>query len=45
VIKTNSHSLRVWHSKGPDSIEIWAWAFTDRASPSDVKEAIRKIAA
>ena len=45
VIKTNSHSLRVWHPKGPDSIEIWAWAFTDRAAPPEVKETIRKIAA
>ena len=38
VIKTNSHSLRVWHPKGPDSIEIWAWSFTDRAAPPEVKE-------
>ena len=45
VIKTNSHSLRVWHPKGPDSIEIWAWAFTDKAAPPEVKETIRKIAA
>ena len=45
VIKTNSHSLRVWHPKGPDSIEIWAWSFTDRAAPPEVKETIRKIAA
>ena len=27
------------------SIEIWAWAFTDRAAPPEVKETIRKIAA
>ena len=45
VIKTNSHSLRVWHPKGPGSIEIWAWAFTDKAAPPEVKETIRKIAA
>ena len=45
VIKTNSHSLRVWHPKGPNSIEIWAWAFTDRAAPPEVKDTIRKIAA
>ena len=45
MIKTNSHSLRVWHPKGPHSIEIWAWAFTDKAAPPEVKETIRKIAA
>ena len=45
VIKTNSHSFRVWHPKGSDNIEVWAWAFPYRAAPPDVKEAIRKIAA
>ena len=45
VIKTNSHSFRVWHPKGPNSIEFWAWAFTGRAAPPEVKETIRKIAA
>ena len=45
LIRATSHSFRVWHPKGPHSIEIWAWAFTDRAAPPEVKEAIRRSSA
>ncbi len=36
-----SHTLRVWHPKGPDKIEVWAWCIVDRAAPPEVKAAIR----
>ncbi len=41
IVRGSSQSFRVWHPKGPDSIEIWSWAFTDRAAPPEVKEAVR----
>ena len=44
VLKGSSRTFRVWHPKGPDSIEIWSWVFTDRGAPPEVKEAIRLIA-
>ena len=43
IVKGSSHAFRVWHPKGPDSIEIWSWAFTDKAAPPEVKEDIRLI--
>ena len=39
-----AHADPCWHPKGPDSIEIWSWVFTDRAAPPEVKEAIRLVA-
>ena len=44
ILRGSSHSFRVWHPKGPDSIEIWSWAFVDRAAPPEVKEAVRLTA-
>ena len=41
IIRSTSHSLRVWHPKGPGEIEIWAWIFVDKAAPPTVKEALR----
>ncbi len=41
VVRGSSHSFRVWHPKGPDSVEIWSWAFADKAAPTEVKEAVR----
>jgi phenylpropionate dioxygenase-like ring-hydroxylating dioxygenase large terminal subunit len=32
---------RVWHPKGPQRMEVWAWAFVDKAAPPEVKEAFR----
>ena len=43
-LKSSARSFRVWHPKGPDSIEIWSWVFADVAAPPEVKEAIRLIA-
>jgi phenylpropionate dioxygenase-like ring-hydroxylating dioxygenase large terminal subunit len=44
VLRGSSHSFRVWHPKGPDKVEIWSWAFVDKAAPTEVKEAVRKSA-
>ena len=41
MIRSTSHSFRVWHPKGPDHIEIWSWVFVDKAAPPPVREALR----
>ena len=41
MVRTLSRSFRVWHPRGPNHIEVWAWGFTDRAAPPDVKDAFR----
>lgn len=41
IVRGSSRSFRVWHPKGPDRIEIWSWAFADRAAPPEIKEAVR----
>jgi len=35
-------TMRVWHPKGPERMEVWAWAFVDKAASPDVKDAFRK---
>jgi 3-phenylpropionate/trans-cinnamate dioxygenase alpha subunit len=44
LLRGSSHSFRVWHPKGPHSIEIWSWAFADKAAPPEMKEAVRRTA-
>lgn len=34
-------SIRVWHPKGPDKIEVWAWILVDKAMPEEIKNAQR----
>jgi phenylpropionate dioxygenase-like ring-hydroxylating dioxygenase large terminal subunit len=34
-------TLRVWHPKGPQRMEVWTWIFVDKAAPAEVKEAFR----
>jgi phenylpropionate dioxygenase-like ring-hydroxylating dioxygenase large terminal subunit len=34
-------TLRVWHPKGPQRMEVWAWIFVDKAASPEVKEAFR----
>jgi 3-phenylpropionate/trans-cinnamate dioxygenase alpha subunit len=34
-------SIRVWHPKGPDRMEVWAWTLVDRSMPDEVKDAQR----
>lgn len=36
-------SLRVWHPKGPNQFETWAWVLGDAAAPPEVEEAKRKF--
>jgi phenylpropionate dioxygenase-like ring-hydroxylating dioxygenase large terminal subunit len=35
-------TMRVWHPKGPQRMEVWAWIFVDKAAPPDVKDEFRK---
>ena len=35
-------TMRVWHPRGPDEIEIWAMTVVDRDMPEEIKEAYRK---
>jgi phenylpropionate dioxygenase-like ring-hydroxylating dioxygenase large terminal subunit len=34
--------MRVWHPKGPDAFEVWAWVLVDTAASQEVRDAIRK---
>lgn len=34
-------SIRVWHPKGPDRMEVWAWTVLDASMPPEVREAQR----
>lgn len=34
-------SIRVWHPKGPDKMEVWAWTVVDKSMPADVRDAQR----
>jgi phenylpropionate dioxygenase-like ring-hydroxylating dioxygenase large terminal subunit len=40
-ILISSHTIRVWHPRGPDKTEVWSWGIVDRAAPMDIKEAMR----
>lgn len=42
LIGTNT--FRVWHPRGPHSIEVMAWTLADRDAPAEVKDAIRRNA-
>jgi phenylpropionate dioxygenase-like ring-hydroxylating dioxygenase large terminal subunit len=35
------HTMRVWHPRGPGEIEVWAWAFVEKAAPPEVKNMVR----
>ena len=41
MLRPTSRTFRVWHPRGPDKTEVWAWVYTDKAAPPEVKEAIR----
>jgi phenylpropionate dioxygenase-like ring-hydroxylating dioxygenase large terminal subunit len=34
-------TMRVWHPRGPDEIEVWAMTVVDRDMPVEIKEAYR----
>jgi len=37
-----TQTLRIWHPRGPDEIEVWAFCIADKAAPDEVKEALMK---
>ena len=41
LLRATSRTLRIWHPRGPDKIEVWSWVYVDKAAPPEVKEAIR----
>jgi phenylpropionate dioxygenase-like ring-hydroxylating dioxygenase large terminal subunit len=41
ILRAGARTFRVWHPRGPDKTEVWSWAFTDKAAPQHVKDAIR----
>ena len=41
MLRAGSRTFRVWHPKGPDKVEVLAWAFCDKAAPPEVKEQVR----
>ena len=40
-LRGTSRAMRVWHPRGPGSIEVWSWAFVDKAAPPEIKELFR----
>lgn len=34
-------SIRIWHPKGPNSMEVWNWTVLDKSMPEDVRKAQR----
>jgi phenylpropionate dioxygenase-like ring-hydroxylating dioxygenase large terminal subunit len=38
-----TRTIRVWHPRGPDKMEIWSWAIVDRAAPADIKNIMRFV--
>lgn len=34
-------SIRVWHPKGPDEMEVWTWTVLDKSMPEEVRTAQR----
>jgi 3-phenylpropionate/trans-cinnamate dioxygenase subunit alpha len=38
-----TRTIRVWHPRGPDKMEIWSWAVVDRAAPQAIKEKMRFV--
>ena len=33
-------TMRVWHPKGPEKMEVWAWVVVEKDAPPEVKQAI-----
>lgn len=36
-----TRTVRVWHPKGPEKIEVWAWVLVEKDAPPETKDAIR----
>jgi 3-phenylpropionate/trans-cinnamate dioxygenase alpha subunit len=41
ILRPTSRTFRVWHPRGPDKTEVWAFVYADKAAPPEVKKAIR----
>jgi phenylpropionate dioxygenase-like ring-hydroxylating dioxygenase large terminal subunit len=41
MLRPTSRTIRVWHPRGPDKTEVWAWVFVDKAASPEVKKALR----
>jgi phenylpropionate dioxygenase-like ring-hydroxylating dioxygenase large terminal subunit len=41
ILRPTSRTIRVWHPRGPDKTECWAWVFVDKKAPAAVKKALR----
>ena len=41
MLRVTSRTMRVWHPRGPDKTEVWAWTYVDKAAPASVKNAFR----
>ncbi len=41
MLRPTSRTIRVWHPRGPDKTEVWAWVYVDKAAPPAVKKALR----
>jgi phenylpropionate dioxygenase-like ring-hydroxylating dioxygenase large terminal subunit len=40
-LSAGTATARVWHPRGPNQIEVWAWTMVPAAAPDDVKNAWR----
>ena len=36
-----TRTIRVWHPRGPEKMEVWSWCLVDRDMPPEVKEFVR----
>jgi 3-phenylpropionate/trans-cinnamate dioxygenase alpha subunit len=41
MLRPTSRTIRVWHPRGPDRTEVWAWVFADKQASPEVKKALR----
>lgn len=37
-----TNTIRVWHPRGPNQVEVWSWTIVDTVAPDEVKAAFRK---
>lgn len=37
-----SHTMRVYHPRGPEQMEVWSYCLVDKDAPREVKDAIRR---
>jgi 3-phenylpropionate/trans-cinnamate dioxygenase subunit alpha len=37
-----THSMHLWHPRGPDETQVWTYCLVDKLAPSEVKAAIRR---